>query len=199
MYSFHLFLNSSASIIYLPFLSFIVPIFGWNAPLMFLVFLKRSLVFPPLLSSSIIKHCSLKKAFLSLLALLWNFAFNWIYLSLPLLLFASFHSSALCKASSDNHFAVSIFFFLIFGMVFFTAFCTMLQTSQMVKNLPAMQETWVWSLGREDPLEKEMVTHFSILAWKILWTEELGGLQSMVLQGVGHNWATFTSLHFTVN
>ena len=51
--------------------------------------------------------------------------------------------------------------------------------AQKVKNLPAMQETQIWSLGQEDPLEKEMVTHSSILAWKNLWTEEPGGLQSM--------------------
>ena len=57
----------------------------------------------------------------------------------------------------------------------------------MVKNLPALQETWVQSLGREDPLEKKMATHSSILAWKIPWTEEPGGLQSMGLQRVGHN------------
>ena len=49
--------------------------------------------------------------------------------------------------------------------------------SQLVKNLPAMLETWVQFLGREDPLEKEVATHFSILAWKIPWTEEPGGLQ----------------------
>ena len=49
----------------------------------------------------------------------------------------------------------------------------------MVKNLPAMQETWVRSLGWEDPLEKGTATHSSILAWRILWTEELGGLQYM--------------------
>ena len=57
----------------------------------------------------------------------------------------------------------------------------------MAKNLPATQETqetWVRSLGQEDPLEKEMATHSSILAWKILWTEESGGLQSMGLQRV---------------
>ena len=51
--------------------------------------------------------------------------------------------------------------------------------AQVVKNLPTMQETQVQSLGREDPLEKEMVTHSRIHAWKILWTEEPGGLQSM--------------------
>ena len=49
---------------------------------------------------------------------------------------------------------------------------------QRLKRLPAMWETWVRSLGREDPLEKEMATHSSILAWRISWTEELGGLQS---------------------
>ena len=54
--------------------------------------------------------------------------------------------------------------------------------AQMVKNLPAIQETWVKSLGWEDPVEKEMATHFTILAWRIPWTEEAGGLQSMGLQ-----------------
>ena len=58
---------------------------------------------------------------------------------------------------------------------------------QTVKNLPAMQETWVQSLGWEDPLEKEMATHSRILAWKIPWTEEPGGLQSMGSQRVKHD------------
>ena len=57
----------------------------------------------------------------------------------------------------------------------------------MVKNLPAMQETQVRSLGQEDPLEKGMATHSSILAWRIPWTEEHSGLQSMGLQRVGHD------------
>ena len=51
--------------------------------------------------------------------------------------------------------------------------------AKMVKNLPAMQDTWVRSLGQEDPLQKGMATHFSVLALKIPWTEEPGGLQSM--------------------
>ena len=51
--------------------------------------------------------------------------------------------------------------------------------AQMVKNLPAMQETWVQSLGLEDPLEKGRATHSKILAWEVPWTEEPGGLQSM--------------------
>ena len=61
---------------------------------------------------------------------------------------------------------------------------------QMVKNLPAVCETRVQSLGREDPLEKEMATYSNILAWRIPWTKEPGGLQSMRLQRVGHVWAT---------
>ena len=60
----------------------------------------------------------------------------------------------------------------------------------MVKNLTAMQETGVQSLGREDPLEKEMATHSGILAWEIAWTEEPGRLQSMALQRIGHNLVT---------
>ena len=57
----------------------------------------------------------------------------------------------------------------------------------LVKNLPAMQETWVRSLCREDPLEKEMATHSSVLAWRIPWTEEPGRLRSMGSQRVGHD------------
>ena len=59
--------------------------------------------------------------------------------------------------------------------------------AQMVKRLPTMWETQVQSLGWEDPLEKEMGTHSSTLAWKIPWMEEHGGLQSMGLQRVGHD------------
>ena len=58
---------------------------------------------------------------------------------------------------------------------------------QRVKHLPAKQETWVQSLGQEDPLEKETATHSSTLAWKIPWTEEPGRLQSMGSQRVGHD------------
>ena len=76
VYSCHLFLISSASVRSRPFLSFIEPIFAWNIPLISLIFLKRSLVFPVLLFSSISLHRSLKKAFLSLLAILWNSASN---------------------------------------------------------------------------------------------------------------------------
>ena len=64
----------------------------------------------------------------------------------------------------------------------------------MVKNLPTLQDTWVWFLNQEDPLEMGMATHSSILIWKISWTEEPGGLQSMGLQKVGHHWVTKTYL-----
>ena len=63
--------------------------------------------------------------------------------------------------------------------------------AQTVINPPAMQETCVWSLGQEDPPEKGMATHSSILAWRILWTEEPGGLLSMGSQRVRHNWIFF--------
>ena len=63
-----------------------------------------------------------------------------------------------------------------------------------LKRLPTMRETWVQSLSQEDLLEKKIATHSSSLAWKIPWMEEPGGLQSMGLQRVGHNWATSLSL-----
>ena len=66
----------------------------------------------------------------------------------------------------------------------------------MVKNLPAMQETWVQSLGQEDPLEEEMAPHSSTLAWQIPWMEEPGGLQSTGSQRVGQNLATNTFTSF---
>ena len=82
VYFCHLFLISSASVRSVPFLSFIEPIFAWNVPLVSPIFLKTSLVFPSLLFSSISLHWSLRKSFLSLLAILWNSAFIWKYLSI---------------------------------------------------------------------------------------------------------------------
>ena len=67
------------------------------------------------------------------------------------------------------------------------------QVAQRLKRLPAMRETCVRFLGREDPLEEEMATHSSVLAWRIPWTEELAGLQSTGSQRVGHDWATSLS------
>ena len=66
---------------------------------------------------------------------------------------------------------------------------------QWVNNPPAMQEMQFRSLGREDPLKEEMETHSTILGWKISGTEEPGGLQSMGLQRVGHNWSDLVHMH----
>ena len=70
--------------------------------------------------------------------------------------------------------------------------------AQTVKRLPAVRETRVRSLGREDPLEKEMATHSSILAWRIPWMEEPGRLQSTGSQRIGHDWATSLSFPYTI-
>ena len=117
VYFCHLFLISSASVWSILFLSFIVPIFTWNVPLVSLIFLMRSLVFPILLSYSISLHYSLKKALLSLLAIFWNSAFRWVYLSFSPLPSATLLFSAICKACSDSHFAFLLLFFL--GMVLY--------------------------------------------------------------------------------
>ena len=86
VYSCYFFLISSASVRCMAFLSFIVTVFALSIPLVSLIFLKRSLVFPILLLSSISLHWSLRKAFLSLLAILWRSAWKWVYLSFPPLL-----------------------------------------------------------------------------------------------------------------
>ena len=94
---------------------------------------------------------------MSLLAILWNSSFKGEYLSFSPLLFTSLLSSGLSW------------------------------WLKKVKRLPTLQETPVQSLGLEDPLKKEMATHSSTIAWRIPWTEESGGLQSMGSQRVGHN------------
>ena len=80
--------------------------------------------------------------------------------------------------------------FRVFFFFFLSLVCDVYLVAQLVTNLPALQEAWVQSLGWEDPLEKEMTTHSSILAWEIPWTEEPGRLQSMGSHRVRHNWAT---------
>ena len=127
LYSCHLFLISSAYVRSIPFLSFIEPIFAWNIPLVSLMFLKRFLVFPILLFSSISLHWLLRKAFLSLLTILWNSAFRCFYLSFSPLFFTSLLFTAICKASSDSHFAFLHFFSM--GMILVPVSCTMSQTS----------------------------------------------------------------------
>ena len=71
--------------------------------------------------------------------------------------------------------------------------------TEMVKNPPAILETWIRSLGWEDPLEEGMATHSSLLAWRIPWTAEPGGLQSMGSQSVRHHWATKDTAHTCVD
>ena len=115
LYSFYLLLIFSAYVRSIAFLSFIEPIFEWNVPLVSLIFLKRTLVFPILLFSSVVVvvvvlHWSYRKGFLSLLAILWNSAFKWVYLCFSPLPFTSLLFTATCKASSDSHFAFCIFF-----------------------------------------------------------------------------------------
>ena len=105
VYSCHLVLMPSASVMSILLLSFIVPIFAWKFPLVSLIFLKRSLVVPILLFSSISLHWSLRKAFLSFLDILWSSTFKWVYLSFCPLPFTSILSIAICKASSDNDLA----------------------------------------------------------------------------------------------
>ena len=142
VYSCHLFLIFSASVRSLLFLSFIVPILAWSILLISLIFL---LIFLILLFSSISLHWSLNKAFLSLLAVLWNSAFRWVYLFLSPLPLVYLLSSAMCRASSDNHFAFLNCFFL--GIVLITASYTMLQTSIHSFQALCLPDliTWIYS------------------------------------------------------
>ena len=81
---------------------------------------------------------------------------------------------------------------VFFPLLIYTIYHSISLVAQMGKNLPAVQATWAQSLGQEGPLEKGMVTHSSILDWRIPWSEESGRLQSMGSQRVGHNWVTNT-------
>ena len=103
------------------------PHLGWKVPLMFPNFWKKFLVFPLLLFPFIIKPCSLKKSFLSLLAIFWYYVFDWIYLSHFPLLLISLHSSTIYKVSSDNHFAFLLLFSL--RIILCAASCKILCTS----------------------------------------------------------------------
>ena len=97
-----------------------------------------------------------------------------------------------CQATS--YFLCENFLFPLYSLSRFLSCPRASLVAQSVKNLPAVQETGVRSLGQEDSLEKEMATHSRILARIIPWTEEPGRLQSMGSQRVGHDWVTFTSL-----
>ena len=82
-----------------------------------------------------------------------------------------------------------------FFHVLYTHTYRALLVAQMVKNSPAMRETWIWSLGWEEPMKKGTAIHSSILAWRIPWTKEPGRVQFMGSQRVGHDWATFTYIY----
>ena len=107
-----------------------------------------------------------------------------VSLSLSLKFFPSF---SLNKQRHGRTRIITIIYLLLERIQFLLA--------QMVKNLPVMQQTRVQSPGQEDPLEKEMATHSSILAWRIPWTEEPGGLQFMGSQRVKHDWVINTQTH----
>ena len=126
VYYCHLFLISSASVKSIPFLSFIVPIFAWNVPLVSLIFYKGSLVFAILLFSSIFFALFTQKGFLISPCSL-ELCIQMVYLSFSPLPFSSLFFSAICEASSDHHVAFLHFLFLV--MVLITASCTVLQTS----------------------------------------------------------------------
>ena len=165
-----------------------MPIFAWNVPLVSLTFLKRSLDFPILLSSSIYLHWLLRKGLLSLLAILWNSAFKWAYLFFSPVPFTSLLFSAVCKAFSDNHFA--FLHFLFWGMVLITASCTMSGTSvhsssgTLVRSnplnlslplynhhkVPQLLDTWESLLTSAFPLS-HLIHHqgLFLLSFLLLW------------------------------
>ena len=105
----------------------------------------------------------------------------------------SWNSLNLKSNTERELFEVTIHFFLytFFNMYIYTSWAPLV--AQLVKNLPAMRETWVWFLGWEDTLEKQKSTHSSILAWRIPWT-----VSSIRSQSVGHDWATFTFTFHTL-
>ena len=116
---------------------------------------------------------------------------------LALLGFFKASFSSLCFSSGNvPPFLICLFICLHSGQCTSLFIITLISlvVAQTAKHLPTMQETWVRSLGWEDPLEKEMANHSRALAWRTPWTEEPGRLQSMRLQRVGHGWATSLSL-----
>ena len=132
VYFCHLFLISSAFVMSLTFLSLIMSILAWNVPLISPLFLKRPLVFSIVLFSSISLHCSLKKVFLSLLAILWDSAYSWVYLSPSPLLFTSLPSSIIFYSFLRQVLCFLHFYF--FEIFLFTTSCTMLRTSVHISS-----------------------------------------------------------------
>ena len=120
-----------------------------------------------------------------------------IYISKRTIIFADNNCNLVRKkctftCKSDSPAIVCLFLLLWFV---FSVFVFLILISQTIKNLPAMQETWIQYLGQEDPLENEMATHSSILAWRSPRAEEPGRLQSMGLQRVRQGWVTNTFIY----
>ena len=113
----------------------------------------------------------------------WNDFIKWFYFTMcNALWYILFFSVLLWPLKITNHIPLDLFHVQVFGyMLNFEKHYSLgaFLVAQLVRNLPAVQETWVQSLGWEDTLEKEMATHSSILAWKISWTEEPGWVQPM--------------------
>ena len=151
VYSCHLFLISSASVRSLPFVLYQAHL-CMKCSLVSLILLKRSLVFPILLFSSISLHWLLRKAFL-----IWLILSSWCCLTC-----SSNFSSPLTRGLIRFSLSLIILTKISYNSAFLVA--------QLVKNPPAMRETWVGSLDWEDPLEKGKATHSSIPAWRTPWT-----------------------------
>ena len=170
MYSFYLFLISSASARLLLFMSFSVPIFGQNDPMVSPVSLRRSLVFSPLFFSYGFIHWSLKKASLSLCAVLWKSVFSWIYLSLSPLLFTSLLPFAIVSppqiTTSPSCFSFSLEWFCLLPPIQYY------RPPSIVLHAQCLQSS--------NPL--------NLLSW--WWTGRPGVLQCMRLQRIGQNWVT---------
>ena len=188
---------SSASVGSIPFLSFTVLIFAWNFPLISLIFLKRSLVFPIILFPSISLHWKCKEGFvISPFAILWNSAFKWVYLYFSPLLFTSLLFSVICKASSVNPFAFLCFFFL--GMILVTASYTMSWTSvhsssgTLLDLIPWINFSFpLYNHKRFDLGHTWMVKWFSLV---LQFKSEFGNKEFMIWAIVS-SWSCFCWLH----
>ena len=153
-------------------------ILTWSVALTSPIFLKRSLVFPILLFSSISLHSSFKKGYLLLLVTLWNSASIWVYLSLSPLPFASLLSSAICKVTSYNHCAFLCFF--LFWMVLVTASCTVLRTSIHSSSSTLSKDLipWISSSPLLSNHKKFDLGHTSV-AW---WSSLVASMEIWLLQ-----------------
>ena len=170
--------------------------FAWNVSLVSPILLKKPLVLPILLFSSVSLHWSPRKAFLSLLAILWNSAFRWVYLSFSHLSLVSLFTT-ICKGSSDNHFAFLYFFFL--GMVLLPVSCPMSWTSVHSSSGTLLSDliSWIYlslslySHKGSDLGHIWMVYWFSLL---FKFKSEFGNMEFMIWATV-RSWSCFCWLY----